>query len=124
MVVPYGDPREPHSLKNAFDAGEDGMGRNANPLTLGCDCVGYIHYFDGHIVNDDGSVEVIPNAICLHEEDCGTAWKHTDWRTGHVEVRRGRRLVISSLSTIANYEYVCSGRCTVISHQTIPSVAI
>ena len=25
MVVPYGDPREPHFRKNAFDAGEDGV---------------------------------------------------------------------------------------------------
>jgi Cu2+-containing amine oxidase len=31
-VVPYGDPRPPHSMKNAFDAGEDGFGRNGNSL--------------------------------------------------------------------------------------------
>lgn len=48
---------------------------------------------------------VIPNAICLHEEDAGLLWKHTDTRLGHVEVRRNRRLVISMLSTFANYEY-------------------
>ncbi|KAF6137062.1 hypothetical protein GIB67_030826 [Kingdonia uniflora] len=33
MVVPYGDPDEPHYTKNAFDAGEDGLGKNANSLT-------------------------------------------------------------------------------------------
>ncbi|URE28743.1 Copper amine oxidase, N2 domain [Musa troglodytarum] len=27
MVVPYGDPNEPHYRKNAFDAGEDGLGK-------------------------------------------------------------------------------------------------
>jgi primary-amine oxidase len=48
---------------------------------------------------------VIPNAICLHEEDAGLLWKHTDTRLGHVEVRRNRRLVVSMLSTFANYEY-------------------
>lgn len=32
QVVPYGDPRPPHSMKNAFDAGEDGFGRNGNSL--------------------------------------------------------------------------------------------
>ncbi|RVW52989.1 Primary amine oxidase [Vitis vinifera] len=32
MVVPYGDPNEPHYRKNAFDAGEDGLGKNANSL--------------------------------------------------------------------------------------------
>lgn len=52
-----------------------------------------------------GEGMVIPNAICLHEEDAGLLWKHTDTRLGHVEVRRNRRLVISMLSTFANYEY-------------------
>lgn len=32
MVVPYGDPKEPHYRKNAFDAGEDGLGKNAHSL--------------------------------------------------------------------------------------------
>lgn len=32
MVVPYGDPHDPHYRKNAFDAGEDGLGRNAHSL--------------------------------------------------------------------------------------------
>ena len=71
MVVPYGDPRSPHFRKCAFDAGEDGLGRNATSLELGCDCLGAIHYFDAHLVDDDGSVETISKAICLHEEDSG-----------------------------------------------------
>ena len=32
MVVPYGDPNAPHYRKNAFDAGEDGLGKNAHSL--------------------------------------------------------------------------------------------
>lgn len=30
--MPYGDPNDPHYRKNAFDAGEDGLGKNANSL--------------------------------------------------------------------------------------------
>ena len=41
----------------------------------------------------------------MHEEDDGILWKHTDFRTGEVEVRRGRRLVISNIVTVGNYEY-------------------
>jgi primary-amine oxidase len=41
----------------------------------------------------------------MHEEDVGIAWKHTDFRTGAVEVRRRRRLVISTIVTVGNYEY-------------------
>lgn len=43
MVVPYGDPAEACYRKNAFDLGEEGIGRNLNSLELGCDCVGEIH---------------------------------------------------------------------------------
>ena len=47
----------------------------------------------------------IPNAICLHEEDVGVLWRHIEWRDGRGEVRRSRRLVISSFSAIGNYDY-------------------
>ncbi|MCF8565111.1 primary-amine oxidase [Alicyclobacillus tolerans] len=105
MVVPYGDPGSTQRTKNAFDAGEYGIGMLANSLELGCDCLGLIRYFDAHMTDSRGNVITIPNAICMHEEDYGTNWKHFDWRTGDVEVRRSRRLVVSSFSTVANYEY-------------------
>ncbi|HEY2268532.1 MAG TPA: tyramine oxidase, partial [Streptosporangiaceae bacterium] len=72
---------------------------------LGCDCLGEIRYLDGVVNDNDGKAMIIPNAICLHEEDSGIAWKHTDFRTGYAEVRRMRRMVISSIVTVGNYEY-------------------
>ena len=105
MVVPYGDPGESSFRKNAFDIGEYGIGQLANPLKLGCDCLGEIRYFDAHMVDSRGGLATIENAVCLHEEDNGILWKHTDWRTEEVEVRRSRRLVVSFISTVGNYEY-------------------
>ena len=105
MVVPYGDPSEASFRKNAFDIGEYGIGQLSNPLTLGCDCLGDIQYFDAHMTDSRGQVSTIQNAVCLHEEDNGILWKHTDWRTEEVEVRRSRRLVVSFISTVGNYEY-------------------
>jgi primary-amine oxidase len=105
MVVPYGDAAPTHWNKNVFDMGEVGMGLMANSLTLGCDCLGEIYYFDGTVSDSGGEPVTIPNAICLHEEDAGIAWKHTDYRTGQVEVRRSRRLVLSTIATVGNYEY-------------------
>ena len=105
MVVPYGDPGELHGWKNAFDAGEWGLGRMTQPLTLGCDCVGDIHYVDVTMANEQGRPWTVPNAICLHEEDHGIGWKHVDLLTGRHEVRRSRRLVISHVATVGNYEY-------------------
>ncbi|WP_246725508.1 primary-amine oxidase [Beijerinckia sp. L45] len=105
MVVPYGSPHAAHVRKNAFDCGEYGIGVLANSLQLGCDCLGVIRYFDAAVNGIDGSAQVIRNAICMHEEDTGIQWKHTDFRTGEVSVRRGRRLVISFIATVGNYEY-------------------
>lgn len=106
MVVPYGDPGPTQRRKNAFDVGEYGMGMCANSLQLGCDCLGHIHYFDADMVTSRGEPLKIENAICMHEEDFGILWKHTDRRLPDApEVRRSRRLVISSVSTVENYEY-------------------
>jgi primary-amine oxidase len=106
MVVPYGDPRPTQARKNAFDVGEYGMGMCANSLQLGCDCVGDITYLDADMCDSRGRALTIPNAICIHEEDYGILWKHTDRRLPHSpEVRRSRRLVVSSISTVENYEY-------------------
>jgi len=105
MAVPYGSPKPQHARKNVFDIGEYGLGKLANSLTLGCDCVGAIHYLDGVIADIEGEPMIIDNAICIHEEDHGILWKHWDFRTERTEVRRARRLVISSISTVGNYEY-------------------
>jgi primary-amine oxidase len=105
MVVPYGDPALTHRKKNAFDVGEYNIGALANSLTLGCDCLGLIRYFDVNLVADDGTPTVLENAICLHEEDHGVLWRHWNWRSDQTEVRRSRRLVISFWATVGNYDY-------------------
>lgn len=105
MVVPYGDPGEAYYRKNAFDIGEYGIGMLANSLKLGCDCLGVIHYFDFPMVDSHGNASVLEHAVCLHEEDYGILWKHTDWRTNQSEVRRSRRLSVSFIATVGNYEY-------------------
>jgi primary-amine oxidase len=105
MVVPYGHPSPMHNWKNAFDAGEWGLGRMTQPLTLGCDCLGEIHYLDALLSNEQARPYTITNAICMHEEDYGILWKHVDLHGGTSEVRRSRRLVISSIATVGNYEY-------------------
>ena len=105
MVVPYGHPSPMHQWKSAFDAGEWGLGRMANSLTLGCDCLGEIHYFDDVFADERCKPRTKGNAICMHEEDYSILWKHNDMMSGRSEVRRSRRLVISSIATVGNYEY-------------------
>jgi primary-amine oxidase len=105
MVVPYGDPSPVRFWQNYFDAGEYSLGKEANSLTLGCDCLGEIRYFDAVIADDDGRPRSLANAICMHEEDHGVLWKHTDSYNGTSSVRRQRRLVISFFITVGNYDY-------------------
>ena len=105
MVVPYADPRPNRWFQNFFDCGEYLLGSYANSLELGCDCVGDITYLDVVLADGDGNPKVLPRAICIHEEDAGILWKHTDPFTGSSDSRRQRRLAVSFFTTVGNYDY-------------------
>ncbi|KAK2011733.1 copper amine oxidase [Colletotrichum eremochloae] len=106
MSVPYGDPRHPFHKKAAFDLGDAGAGTTANNLQLGCDCLGSIQYLSGVISDDRGQPDPRENCICIHEQDAGISWKHTNYRTGRAAVVRSRELVLQSIITVSNYEYI------------------
>jgi primary-amine oxidase len=106
MAVPYGDPHPPYQRKCAFDVGDYGLGYCANSLELGCDCLGHIYYFDSVMSNSKGEPVEKKKVVCMHEEDDGLLWKHVEYRNGHNESRRGRELIISSIATVVNYEYL------------------
>ncbi len=99
MVVPYGDPHDGYYWRSYFDAGEYGIGRLADSLERGCDCLGEIRYLDATLADGAGEPFTVANAICVHEEDAGIAHKHGE------TVARARRLVVSSISTVGNYDY-------------------
>jgi primary-amine oxidase len=105
LVIPYGDPNPTTHFKAVFDTGEYGLAPLTNSLELGCDCLGEIAYLDGVTNSWDGEALTIRNAICIHEEDFNLLWKHTDDHSGRVDRARSRRLVISSIATVGNYEY-------------------
>ncbi|GMM36201.1 U4/U6-U5 snRNP complex subunit [Saccharomycopsis crataegensis] len=107
MIVPYGCPDYPHHRKHALDIGEYGAGFMTNSLALGCDCKGVIHYLDAHMVNKDGSPITVKNAVCIHEEDDGILYKHSDFRDDYrtSTVARASKLIVSQIFTAANYEY-------------------
>jgi primary-amine oxidase len=104
MAVPYGDPKFRY-WQAYFDSGEYLVGKWANSLELGCDCLGEIAYLDAVVTDDVGEPRTITNAICVHEEDFGILWKHTDIFNGSAQSRRQRRLVVSYFTTVGNYDY-------------------
>lgn len=105
MVVPYAKTIFPHHRKSAFDTGEYGLGALANSLELGKCCLGSISYLDFDGVTRNGGIASIENAVCIHEEDAGLLHKHTDFRNNEVHSARNRKLIISFICTVANYEY-------------------
>lgn len=76
------------------------------------------------MVGSDGKAKTAPNVMCLHEQDAGIGWKHTNWRTGRPVVTRNRELVVQFIITLANYEYIfaykfdLSGNITVETRAT------
>jgi primary-amine oxidase len=106
MNIPYADPRHPYHKKAAFDLGDAGAGIMANNLQLGCDCLGSIHYLSAVLSDDKGQPIDMPNCVCIHEQDAGIGWKHTNYRTGRAAVVRNRELVLQSIITVSNYEYI------------------
>ncbi|RDL33912.1 Amine oxidase [Venustampulla echinocandica] len=106
MNIPYADPRHPFHKKAAFDLGDAGAGIMANNLELGCDCLGSIHYLSAILNDDKGEPLNMPNVVCIHEQDNGIGWKHTNYRTGRAAIVRNRELVLQSIITVANYEYI------------------
>lgn len=106
MAIPYADPRPPYHRKSAFDLGDVGAGIVANNLKLGCDCLGAIYYISGLVNDTRGYAREVPNAICIHEQDNGILWKHTNYRSRRGVVVRDRELVVQTIITVANYEYI------------------
>jgi primary-amine oxidase len=104
MVVPYGDPRFRY-WQAYFDTGEYLVGKWVNSLELGCDCLGEITYLDAVLPGETGEPRTVRNAVCVHEEDFGILWKHTDIFNNSAQSRRQRRLVVSFFTTVGNYDY-------------------
>lgn len=104
-MLPAQVPSPVRSWQNYFDTGEYLIGRLANSLELGCDCLGEIHYISPVVTDAVGNAHTIANGICMHEEDASILSKHADDWSGVKYTRRNRRLVISFFTTVGNYDY-------------------
>ena len=77
-----------------------------NNLELGFDCLGSIHYLSSHIATADGVALAMPNAVCIHDQDSAISFKHTSYHTGRAVATRARELVVQTIITVSNYEYI------------------
>ena len=105
MLVPYGDGEKSWSFRNAFDVGEYGLGKTLHPLILGQDVPDNATLLDVAVADDVGAPPANIKAIALYERNGGLLWKHRNAENGEVDVRHGRQLVMTFMTTIGNYDY-------------------
>lgn len=105
IFVPYGVPDSNWVWRTAFDQGEYGMGRNANPLSPKFDVPNNAAFFNARIADDTGGSFVYPNAIALYERNGGLLWKRVDPTTFAQNRREQRELILTSNSWLGNYIY-------------------
>ncbi|WP_139557175.1 copper amine oxidase [Methylotetracoccus oryzae] len=105
IFVPYGLPDTNWVWRTAFDIGEYGMGRYANPLSDKGDVPSNAEFFHARIADDVGGSYVIPNSIALYERDGGMLWKRVDPTSVVQDSRKARELVLTSSAWIGNYIY-------------------
>jgi primary-amine oxidase len=58
------------------------------------------------MIDKSGEASASKNVVCIHEQDNGIGWKHTNFRTDRAVVTRARELVVQFIITLANYEYI------------------
>jgi primary-amine oxidase len=107
MFIPYMDPDVGWYFRTFMDAGEEGMGRMAVALQPDLDCPTNAVFFDAAFADDQGKAYTQANAACLFERSAGDiAWRHYDSVTGQNEVRKQTDLVLRSISSVGNYDYI------------------
>lgn len=105
MLVPYGDSSQLWSWRNAFDAGEYGVGQTSFPMVRGADVPAEAVMLPMAMVNGGGTVRSVPDVLGIYERDGGLAWRHTDPATKATVARRARDLVVVHTATVGNYDY-------------------
>jgi len=99
------DPSNEWYFRTYFDFAENGFGFTSNSLQP-TDCPALAYYFDLTLANNDGSVLVIPQSICVFERfEAKSAWMHIDF-VGPKERKQAQTLVVRQIATIGNYDYI------------------
>lgn len=112
MYVPYQDPEETWNSHVFLDGGEYFMNTGLGlikPLIAGIDCPEYATFFSGYFYKEDGSPFERPQLACLFERTKGDpVWRHGDMNGTFG--RPTRELVLRSVATVGNYDYVLDWR--------------
>ncbi|MBT5241080.1 MAG: tyramine oxidase [Rhodospirillaceae bacterium] len=107
MFVPYMDAGPGWYFRTFLDVGEYGFGSLSTSLKPGTDCPAHATFQDVTLPDDRGGSYVKSRAFCIFERDTGRpAWRHAADNGAVLESRPDVELVVRSIPTIGNYDYV------------------
>lgn len=107
MFVPYMDPDPNWSFRSYMDAGEYGFGALASRLVAGIDCPAGAVMIGATLPGLSGTAEAAPDVMCAFERNTTMAlWRRHEIVTGSHESRQDVELVVRTIPTVGNYDYI------------------
>lgn len=107
IFVPYMDSGEGWYYRAYMDAGEYGLGLLASPLSAGVDCPDSATYFDASLPLSSGAPSVRERVMCVFERTTTEPlWRHWEALNGNYAGRVASELVVRTIPSIANYDYI------------------
>ncbi|KAJ7157647.1 amine oxidase catalytic domain-containing protein [Mycena crocata] len=97
---------DPHQGSTVFLDGGFGMGTATRSLIIGYDCPYDALYLPG-ITHIEGITLLQQDAICVSERDSGKPLsRHTGYMKGEMGAIKGYELIVRTISTVGNYDYL------------------
>ncbi|KAM9003887.1 membrane primary amine oxidase [Sarcophilus harrisii] len=98
----------PAAMMTRYLDGNFGMGLFSTPLTRGVDCPYLATYVDWDFLADSGAPRTVRDALCIFEQNQGIPLRrhYSDIFSYYYGGLPGTVLVVRSVSTLLNYDYV------------------
>jgi primary-amine oxidase len=107
MFVPYMDPDPAWSFRTYMDVGEYGFGPLSLPLARGSDCPADATFLNAVLPDEAGKPVERDGVICLFERAAAAPlWRHAEIVNNTYAGRPAVELVMRTIPSVGNYDYV------------------
>jgi primary-amine oxidase len=107
MFVPYMDPDPGWSFRTYMDVGEYGFGPLSLPLAPGSDCPAGATFLNAVLPDEEGRPVERDGVICLFERNTAAPlWRHAEIVNNTYAGRPAVELVMRTIPSVGNYDYV------------------
>ncbi len=107
MFVPYMDPSAGWYWRSYMDIGEYGFGFSSSSLDAGTDCPETALFIDAVLPGDSGTGSTRKSVVCIFEVNTGRPlWRHDEVMSQSKESRPEVDLVVRTIPSVGNYDYV------------------